>query len=302
METSVEANKHNYKVLTENYEVSKNIPIDKRFLIDNLANLDVVIPVKKRYPGLIFFVPDAKVNDGTDDVVIGELYTFESDLTKPISLRALFGRYQVRMVTIENGDYSTLLTKLNKTFAVPGNMVLVNPLNVVFIYNGTNWEFFKGNYNITDVAHYDTIPNTLKKPGEYVYIGNATIAKLIKTDLTLSDVIIVSTTITPDPIMEFQYYSVNGFLYFGLNGKLWPVHQKIFTKENLVKGENRITHNLNSIYINCKFRIYNNNNPHLPDGTLFNIDQVLTTSNKNESIIYSDVPLTGELIITAVNK
>ncbi len=106
--SSIQNSRLNVKPIPYNFGVNLNIPIDPRFIISSLDNIDTEIPLNLRYNGLIFFVVDATVNDGTVETLEGLLYTFEKDLTKPIPLYDTIIRFIIHQIEISSRDYSNI--------------------------------------------------------------------------------------------------------------------------------------------------------------------------------------------------
>lgn len=294
MENSAIENLKSNKPIYNNFDIRKNIPIDKRFIITSLTEIDQEIPLNRRYDGLVFFVETSNVSDGTDIISTGHLYCFESDLTKPIPLHELSLRYIIRQITINPEDYTNVNNLLNKTFAKPGSIVMIKPLDIAVIFDGNVWSYFAGNYSVTSDVVFNTIPLNLVNLGNLV-ISNG-IDKIIKSDNTLSDVIIEVSELPLTPEKD-RYYSVNGFLYYSLGGNIYSVSEKFYTKSNLVSGNNEITHTLNSTHIICLFRI--NVTEGFDDMNNKVIQLPYNIIDENTININSNLPLSGELFLIA---
>lgn len=304
MEASVIENKKTTKIILNNFRVSKNIPIDERFLISSLDAIDIEIPLKRRYNGLIFFVVDSVINDGVDDILSGVLYCFENDLTNPIPLHETVLRHLIYQVSVENENYSELDITLNKTFPKPGKTIHVKGLDVVYIYNDTvsTWEYFSGVYKVSSDAIFDMIPNQLKSPGKLVIVDdgeNPMQRKLISENLTLIDEVYVSDDIPTNP-EDDHYYIVNGFVYYAIMGSIFKLSDKIFTIDvNLEPGDNNIIHNLGSTYILPILRINNNNeNPDIKEG-IMQLNIPYLPISENEIVIESRMFVNATIILIA---
>ena len=116
-----------------NFQLTRNIPIDTRFLVTTLDNIDSEILPETRYPGLVFFVRDSAVNDGTSNsidtidlgpinqynkgsvrTVKGILYIFVPDASGNLiytPLHDLINRFEIKLLNItdtSNTAYSHL--------------------------------------------------------------------------------------------------------------------------------------------------------------------------------------------------
>lgn len=130
----------------KNFHIGRNVPIDNRFLLENLSELNSKIPLQNRYPGLVFFVKDQEINDGTtvnktgasssiglgpQDTknkghvkFTGVFYVFNDDLNTPIPMHDLVERFDIRLLNITDttdnaykylcdGDDNNLLSSTN---------------------------------------------------------------------------------------------------------------------------------------------------------------------------------------------
>lgn len=244
------------KLITHNFKIRKNIPLDSRFIISSISNIDIELPLNLRYNGLIFFVEDAIF--GTDTVA-GKLYCFEADLTTPILLSSLVTKYLISFVTVTNNDYSNILTLLNQTYPYPGKLVLIKPLGITVMFDGTSWKYFAGNYSVDNSTVFNTIPVSLREKNRLVIVNGNT-QNIILANGSLSPKLIVLTN-NPPTIEEDRWYSINGILFYGINNTLYRVGEKItFIDIITLIGKNRINHGLGSSYVLCFYRINNTEN------------------------------------------
>lgn len=271
--------KYLYYGLTRN----SNKPLDPRFTIQSLLNIDSELKQQYRYAGLIFFVTDENKH-----------YIFLNDVTTPIPLSVFLSSNEVKGLSLLN--YSNLTNDLNDTQPTIGKIVTVYPLGVSFIFGGANWSYYNGVYNVLDDAQYNSIPNYLKNIGSLVIKQSGT-RHIINNDLTISSEVIVTSGI-PGILERNRYYNINGILYYSINNNLYRIGEKIFIIENinLGVGETPINHNLNSSYISVLFRI-NINNPILTLNTTENLPFKIV--NDNQIVINSEFSVQGTLIITA---
>lgn len=230
------------------YGLSRNSqnPLDPRLKLSSLSNINDELPINNRYNGLIFYVND-----------IQKLYVFLNDLNNPISLQTLLTNGQINGINgISSGiqnDYSNLLTSLNNTNPTLGSLVTVYPLKVTFIFNGTTWEYFSGDYNVLSDDILNSIPVSLRKENKLILLGNTTVTKFIfKSDLTKSTEII-SLNDFPSTLENNRYYSINGILYLSLMNNLWKLSEKFYFEEGKIlnHGDNIVEHKLKSTYISA---------------------------------------------------
>lgn len=289
METSEIENLKAPKDIINNFRLRKNIPVDTRFLISSLANLDIEIPLSLRYPGLITFIPDATNPNGA-----GVLYYFGNDLTTPLILDDGVYTSSVKSLTIVSEDYTNLLADL-VDYEIEGNIMYIQPLGIGIIYTSTGWEYFAGIYNVTDQLTYNTIPLSLLQPRKLVLLGGD--ERIINEDKTLSTKVIVVATLPGTPL-EDRYYLYKGFLYITLDGVLHKLTSKIYTNDVvLVYGANEIIHNLESVNINVLFRINEPTNPFIVNNTTKNMPYVSIDEFKIEVISDYNTNINGKLII-----
>lgn len=290
------------KEIPFNFGLTKNIPIDTRYLIKNMSELPTRIPVSKRYPGLLFFVsndtPDYQGNTGF-------LYIIDNDL-QPYKLFDFLGRYLKFGLHLENdADYTNIEKLLNeKTYPQLGSMVYVSPMGVTYVYNGTRFVYFAGDYHFTSQSQYNNLPDKFKQPNAIVYIGDT--KYVIKNDLTLSPPLLVYDRVDqiPTPYENERFYLVNGILHYCFEGTLYSVGNKIYFLENTVLAASQaVRHNLNTFALHAFFRL------HVVTGQTMKLNPSdvnrclhvgLTPVNENNCVIDNKQPLTGDLFIVAL--
>lgn len=296
--SSIQNSRLNVKPIPYNFGVNLNIPIDPRFIISSLDNIDTEIPLNLRYNGLIFFVVDATVNDGTVETLEGLLYTFESDLTNPIPLYNTILRFIIHQIEIPSRDYSNIDALLKKTYSKEGNIVTVKPLGVTYIWYDGKWQYFSGDYYVNTEAEFNTIPKAFREEETIVWIGsNSTpTKKIILSDKELSNPIIELTELPTNITENDRYYLINNYLYYAYNGNMFKIGDKIYLRKNITlhpETLNQITHNFNSPYIICIFRIISINKD------VDNFVVPLGFRNLNNNTIELDIKyqITGDLIV-----
>lgn len=259
-----------------NFNLNQPDPLDIRFRIATMLDLP---PIEKRYAGLIFFV-----------IELDKPYIFLNDLTTPQDLFGLVNSSNLFGVT--SNDYSTLITTLNSTNPILGSLITVFPLSVTFIYTGAAWKYYSGEYKVTDNIQFESIPNSLRKIQALVIFNDNT-KHIISDDLQLSDEVILLTQF-PQTFNNNRYYKINGNLYYAISGVFYKIGEnvKIITNKELVKGNNTITHNLNSSYISVLFWI----NDTSKIIRLTEYDQI----SMDEIAIKSSINVTGTILLTSI--
>ena len=250
-----------------NFKVTRNVPIDTRFLVTDINNIDIEIPEAIRYPGLIFFVKNSNVNDGTTINIDGTkklgsltegiykingiLYIFDDNL-QPIPLHDLIERFEIRLLKINDSTdtcYSKLIDEtntsnetnsLNHIFAKIGNIVFIEPLGIAvicrLINNKPTWQYLAGSYNVLNEDQFYSIDESLRQPNAVVNLNGST--KIITSNRELSDEIIKANSIS-DCSENNRFYNINDFIYYHIAGLIIPVSNKFVTKTiNLQKGDN----------------------------------------------------------------
>ena len=266
------------------YGLSRNSqnPLDPRLNISSLENINDELPINNRYRGLIFFIED-----------IEKLYVFLSDLNIPIDLLTLISNGNIN--GIFNSNYGNLITSLNNTNPTLGSLITVFPLNVTFIFNGVNWQYFSGDYNVIGDVELNSIPLKLRKENKLIVMG--TNNYIFKSDLSKSDVII-SLNVFPITLENNRYYSINGILYLSLMNNLWKLSEKFYFEEGklLNFGDNIVEHKLKSTYISALIWI-NNINTIIPTEINEILDLKVKIVDNNEINLFSEFNITGNLLI-----
>lgn len=299
--SSIQNSRLNVKPIPYNFGVNLNIPIDPRFIISSLSKIDIEIPLNLRYNGLIFFVVDATKNDGTVETLNGLLYTFESDLTKPIPLYDTILRFIIHQIEIASRNYANIDALLKKTYSKDGNIVTVKPLGVTYIWYDNKWQYFSGDYYVESEAEFNTIPVQFREEGSIVWVGPSSgnqVKKVILADKSLSNPIIELSQLPATVTENDRYYLINNYLYYSFAGNIFKIGDKVYLRKNITldpKTNYQITHNFNSPYINCIFRIISQNievNNYVVPLSCKNIDN-------NTAELDIKYQITGDLILTS---
>lgn len=314
------------KEIINNFDLKKNVPIDCRYWIGSLAELDDKIPLPLRYEGLQFFVsndtPDVDVNAHR-----GFVYIFETDLSTPIKLIDMVLRYEVNGLDIRysssiwvyyvDGDkkYSEQNIKniLDKeSHKRLGTVISIPKLNLSVMWDGNDWVKFSGEITAPNGIGIsdDEIPKSFVKNGDFFWDGDT--KKVV--DINASGVvrlapIVESTTITenwnePTTKREDAYLSENGILFHAIGGdgsvgksarRIYRVGKKLKVIKNkkLLEGKVRADHGFNTHNIRCQFAFTDS------DGIYSVIDLEIGKIDLNSIYVYSCMEVTGDLIITS---
>lgn len=236
----------NKKQIPYSLEVTNNIPIDTRFIVSNIENIDNEIPLNKRYPGLQFFV----VNKTGDEEYSGEYYSFQNDLQTVKKSSEVINNLKYLTLS-EQQNFTDYLTILNSREYQNGETVYLTDLHILVVKDGNDWKYLSGEYylsSISDKHDWNFIPTLFKKPNVLAFSVKDNYHYLVADDLTLKEKVLVSST-NPVSYTNFHYYQINGILYYYYNA-LYRVGVKFILRAvNLIVGNIEVEHNLNSTYI-----------------------------------------------------
>lgn len=230
--------------IVTNFDLRTNEPIDIRYEIDSL-NKQVDIAV--RYLGLIFITKDTK-----------RIYIYIDNINTPTLLSEFLERDNLNGAKVT--DYSKLHDTLKKYQKI-GKIFTIYPLNVSFIFDGTKWKYFSGDYEVETVEVFNSIPKDLIGDKVKVHVTKPT----PKTYITLADgklsdeIIALGDDISG--VINGRFYSKNGNLYYCIDGVLFNVgsRESILKQFNIKNGINKLTHNLNSKNLSVSLIIPKNN-------------------------------------------
>lgn len=276
MINSVLNNTRYRQFLPHNFYVTKDIPLDSRYLINAISTVDTELPAAIRYPGLLFY-------SSTE-----ETFYYIDKTSTIIPLTNLSTQYSLNTIEVLEASYSQLNTILNLVVLKEHRILTIANLKVSFIYNidTLSWEYFAGNYNVSTDEIFGTIPANLKTVGKLV-LSNG-VRKIIKSDKTLSTELILSVSVPNSENLENnRYYLINGILHYSISGSIYPLNTKTLVLDTtLNKGKNLITHNFNSNHILCYLRIYNVANPDIESDNV--LVPAYRINNANSIEIYSE--------------
>jgi hypothetical protein len=269
---------------TDDEHIANKAYVDSKsgfITISSLSKLATELPVANRYKGLIFLVSDATTSNGsTTDGTVGKLYVFESNITTPVLLSDVSLQYIIHQVTNSAEDYYNFVDLLNQTYSKVGNIITIMPLGITVIYDGNLvWRYLTGTFKVSSEDVYNDIPQSLLKVGATVII-NSTTEKIILSDYTLSDPVIVVDSL-PTSLENWRYYSVNGVLYYVIGGVAYLMNDKIsIITQTLSSGNNEITHTLNSDFILCYMKILISDNLEITNKTIIIPDYNIVSNSK----------------------
>ena len=275
------------------YSLTRNSPnpLDSRLSIDSLSTIDTELLLTHRYAGLIFFVKD-----------INKHYLFLNDLTTPITLQSFISNENVK--GIASTDYSTLINSLNSLNPIMCEIITVFPLTVSFIFDGTNWSYYNGDYIVANDTILNSLPNQLRKANKLI-ISTEDGRSIFTSDLNKSKELLEFNSI-PTTIENNRYYNINGILYFSIADNLYKLSEKTLLLENhfIDKTENLnvsniVTHNFNSPYVSGFIWINKSINQLLNTNKLIQL-QIDIVNNDTIKII-SNIPISGNILLTCKN-
>jgi len=244
--------------LIGNFKRTKNCPIDDSWLISSISNLDTEIPEAVRYPGLYFY----SLNERS-------FYYFETDLELPIKDNNKLSRYIE--VPLAGGiyDYTNLDTLLS-LYMTKGQSVYISPLGLLLFYDGTNFKYGAGEYQITDQTEWDTIPSIFRF--QYARVNFQGVLKIVSETGELTDEVIHLESLQ-ETFENARYYEYEGNLYYFINSVLYNLTSDVvklyqenlslqvsadYTDPLVTDNANIITHNLDSTKIFVQLIDYNN--------------------------------------------
>lgn len=227
----------NAKIITHSFQLTKNLPLDSRFKINNINEIDEKIPNKLRYEGLIFSAGNNENENSEYD-----FYTFVYDKTSNKFLPILFIEYLNRHVKlsieIDKENYNNLNNILNETcYPKTGTTVYVKPLDIIVQWTGEFWRTIYGEIHVTDESEFDLLENNFKNKGWICLVND--VKKYILDDLTLSDPLLIFNSNTDILNEEFwnnnkefnRFFLIDQTLYYNFNGVLYSVNDQIYIKK-----------------------------------------------------------------------
>ena len=275
MDTPIEQRKKDYRLLLGSLRRTKNTPIDYYFIVSSLQNLDNEIPVKVRHNGEMFF-----------SIKENKLYRFSNPLEgkTDITEYECLDDETVYSLTMEKEDYTNVIQTLDDMFVDSENKIglrcYIKPLNIMVVNDGTNWVYSGGDYKMSTVDVWDTIPVTLKSVQKVVIVG--TDFYNVGYDYLLEQRVIVTDTLPSENLREDVYYVVGNYLYRVTNG--YPY--KIGVKSTKESSDPVTTTESYSVVTNIGISSEYNNHLSIAKNNIIN--HLLDTANISVTMIASD--------------
>lgn len=285
----------------ESFYLSNNLPLDKKTKISSLNNINNEIPLFHRYLGLIFFVEDIK-----------KFYTFKNNINNPELL--ITDNLLVNTFGIYVENYFNIPQELNN-FQQQGKIIFVFPLNVSFYYDGNNWKYFSGVYNIRTNIDLNNLNNNLKSLGAkvlkdnkiYIWNEDNLISDLYSNTNNLQNLNKFNNINQP---IENKFYIHRTQIHEVKNNKIYKIGttNKIIENFNIIEGKTKIYEilltelgeNILPPYINAILWINNFVNINISDEVLIPLNLsifYIKKIDKYEIWINSDNNYTGILEI-----
>lgn len=228
--------KRQYESIVSPLKLVKGLPIDCRFVISSLNNLNDDIPTAYRYIGLIFFnLEDSK------------FYFFKSNVNEPIPLDKEI-KNSFNFVAETYGD---AMENKNKNNLMLGQIVFVKNLNANFQVLENGLRYISGDVRVANLSDWKNIPSDAKFPGIEVTLVNSEDANqnvtYFQTHEGILQQIDEDLQLFPDKPVHGKVYKVNGKYYLVNKENYINIGNQKRTKQiNIVKGKNTITNDFNS--------------------------------------------------------
>lgn len=226
--------KRQYESIVSPLKLVKGLPIDCRFIISSLNNLNDDIPIAYRYVGLIFFnLEDSK------------FYFFKSNVNEPIPLDKEI-KNSFNFVAETYGD-----AMANKNNLMLGQIVFIKNLNANFQVLENGLRYISGDVRVANLSDWKNIPSDAKFPGIEVTVVNSEDANQNVTYFQTHEGILQQVDedlqLFPDKPVHGKVYKVNGKYYLVNKDNYINIGNQKRTKQiNIVKGKNTITNDFNS--------------------------------------------------------
>lgn len=257
-----------YQLLFESLRRTKNQPIDYHYIISSLDAIDDEIPQSLRYYGQPFF-----------SLLENRQYYFIKTQSNPDVIKDyVMIDNPVRNISVSTENYTDIITTLNNTFShtidKTGISCYIKPLNILVNHDGNNWVYVGGDYKISTLTVWETIPLTLKSIQKIVLVGSEIYT--VGNDYILEQkLVVVDELPTTEDLRNFIYYKVGNSLYLVVDGYPYKIGLKtnkgddpgitieayispamtIYVSSEYINHlsndkNNIITHNLDANYVN----------------------------------------------------
>ena len=232
--TPIQQKNKTYTPRNGSFRRTNNFPLDYDFIISSLENLDEELPVVTRYNGQIFF-----------SVLEGKLYHFvnESEDNEIIEDYVCLDEETVYSLVLETEDYTNIITELDELFGdiedKTGRRCYIKPLNIMAVNDGDSWVYGGGDYRISALSVWDTIPVTLMSVGRQVRVGGLEYYN-VGEDFVLEKRYIKAEAF-PETLREGVYYEIGDYLYRVTGGYPWKIAVKRERQDPVVSEESYVT-------------------------------------------------------------
>lgn len=228
--TPIQQKNKTYTPHNGSFRRTNNSPLDYDFIISSLENIDEELPVVTRYNGQIFF-----------SVLEGKLYHFvnESKDNQTIEDYVCLDEETVYSLVLETEDYTNVITELDELFGdiedKTGRRCYIKPLNIMVVNDGDNWVYSGGDYRISSLSVWDTIPVTLMSVGRQVRVGGVEYYN-VGEDFVLEKRYIKAAAF-PETLREGVYYEIGDYLYRVTGGYPWKIALKRERQDDPIVSE-----------------------------------------------------------------
>lgn len=277
--TPIQQKNKTYTPRNGSFRRTNNSPLDYDFIISSLENLDEELPVVTRYNGQIFF-----------SVLEGKLYHFvnESEENEIIEDYVCLDEETVYSLVLETEDYSDVITELDELFDgiedKTGRRCYIKPLNIMVVNDGDNWVYSGGDYRISSLSVWDTIPVTIMSVGRQVRVDSGVTGAEyynVGEDFVLEKRYIKAAAF-PETLREGVYYEIGDYLYRVTGGYAWKIAVKREREDPVVSEESYViitNIDISSEFINHLSSAKNNIINHQLDS--YNLNVVLLVGDQH---------------------
>lgn len=226
--TPIQQKNKTYTPRNGSFRRTNNSPLDYDFIISSLENIDEELPVVTRYNGQIFF-----------SILEGKLYHFVNESENEIiEDYVCLDEETVYSLVLETEDYTNVITELDELFGdiedKTGRRCYIKPLNIMVVNDGDSWVYSGGDYRISALSVWDTIPVTLMSVGRQVKVGVEYYN--VGEDLVLEKRYIKAAAF-PETLREGVYYEIGDYLYRVTGGYPWKIAVKRERQDDPIVSE-----------------------------------------------------------------
>lgn len=221
---------NNTKQILRNFYLPTGEPLDSKFIVNSLSTLNDEIPQFHRYLGMIFFCLEDKKH-----------YFFDENLIIP---KPLINTNNIKSITVH--EYNKIESNL-ENYKINGNMIWIFPLNVLYYYDGNNWTYLSGTYNIRLRDDINNLSTNLIQKGApvnynnelYLWGDNKKIIPKFTITNTTENLNLFNDS---SNYINTQYFEHKKQLFQVINGNLYKVGSRVIqlSNFNLQKGYNKL--------------------------------------------------------------